>query len=38
VKRVTGYDTVLPLSRLELDYLPRVDDIVAAVHETLEAA
>src|SRR5690606_31579644 len=38
VKRVIVNDTLMSLSRLELDYLPGVDDIVAVVHETLEAA
>lgn len=38
VKRVTGYDTIVPLAKLENDYLPRTERIVAAVRETLEAA
>ncbi len=36
VKRVTGYDTVMPLYRLEDYYLPGVDQIIAAVREVLE--
>ncbi|MCK0507204.1 alpha-ketoacid dehydrogenase subunit beta [Aromatoleum anaerobium] len=38
VRRVTGYDTVVPLARLEYQYLPSVERIVAAVHKTLEGA
>ena len=30
VERVTGYDTHIPLFRLEMKYLPSVDKIVAA--------
>ncbi len=36
VKRVTGYDTVMPLYRLEQRYLPGVEQIVAAVREVME--
>jgi 2-oxoisovalerate dehydrogenase E1 component beta subunit len=36
VQRVTGYDTVVPLARLEYDYMPGKDRIVAAVRTTLE--
>lgn len=36
IKRVTGWDTVFPLKRSEAHYLPSVDRIVAAAHETLE--
>ncbi len=35
VERVTGYDTVVPLPRLEQRYLPGVDRILAAVRRTL---
>jgi 2-oxoisovalerate dehydrogenase E1 component beta subunit len=35
VERVTGYDTVVPLPRLEHHYLPSVDRILAAVRRTL---
>jgi 2-oxoisovalerate dehydrogenase E1 component beta subunit len=35
VQRVTGYDTHIPLFRLEMKYLPSVDKIVAAVKKTL---
>ena len=38
VRRITGYDTVVPLARLEYQYLPSVERIVAAVHKTLEGA
>jgi 2-oxoisovalerate dehydrogenase E1 component beta subunit len=35
VERVTGYDTVVPLPRLEQHYMPSVDRILAAVRRTL---
>ena len=35
VERVTGYDTIVPLPRLEKHYLPSVDRILAAVRRTL---
>ncbi|MDH3376987.1 MAG: alpha-ketoacid dehydrogenase subunit beta [Gammaproteobacteria bacterium] len=35
VQRVTGYDTVMPLFRLEDRYMPSVDRIVQAAHATL---
>ena len=38
VKRVTGYDTIVPLAKLEKDYMPQPDRIEAAVREVLEAA
>ncbi|MBS1270818.1 MAG: Pyruvate dehydrogenase E1 component subunit beta [Gammaproteobacteria bacterium] len=38
VKRVTGYDTVMPLLKLENHYLPDVDRIRRAVKETMEFA
>ncbi len=38
VQRVTGFDAVMPLARLESHYLPSVDRIVAAARNTLEAA
>jgi 2-oxoisovalerate dehydrogenase E1 component beta subunit len=34
VQRVTGYDTVMPLLRMEYDYIPSVRRIVDAVHLT----
>lgn len=37
LQRVTGYDVVIPLARLEYQYLPSVERIVAAVRTTLEA-
>lgn len=37
IKRVTGYDTVMPLFKLEHDYIPSVARIVDAVRETLAA-
>ncbi|KVN87674.1 alpha-ketoacid dehydrogenase subunit beta [Burkholderia ubonensis] len=38
VQRVTGYDVVVPLFRLESQYLPSVERIVDAVRKTLEAS
>ncbi len=35
VERVTGYDTHIPLFRLEMKYLPSVDKIVAAARRAL---
>lgn len=36
VRRVTGWDTIFPLKRSEGHYLPSVDRILEAAHETLE--
>lgn len=38
VERVTGYDTVMPLYRLEKEYIPDTARIVAGVRKTLELA
>ena len=38
VERVTGYDTHIPLFRLEMKYLPSVERIVAAVKKTLSVS
>ena len=38
VRRVTGYDVVVPLARLEYHYLPSVQRILAAARETMEFA
>ncbi len=38
VERVTGYDTHIPLFRLEMKYLPSVERIVAAARRTLAAS
>jgi pyruvate dehydrogenase E1 component beta subunit len=38
VKRVTGYDTVMPLPRTEMRYLPSVARILKAVREVLAFA
>jgi len=38
VNRVTGYDTVMPLYRLEMEYMPSTARILAAVKQTLEYA
>jgi 2-oxoisovalerate dehydrogenase E1 component beta subunit len=37
IQRVTGYDTIMPLSRLEHDYIPGVRRIVDAVQVALAA-
>jgi len=37
VRRVTGYDTHIPLYRLEKSYLPDVPRIISAVRQTLAA-
>src|SRR6476646_3882344 len=37
VQRVTGYDTHIPLFRLEMKYLPSVEKIVAAVKRAIAA-
>lgn len=36
VQRVTGYDTVVPLARLERHYIPSVERIVAAARKAME--
>lgn len=36
IQRVAGFDTIMPLYRLEMDYLPGVTRILDAVHVTLE--
>lgn len=36
VKRVAGYDTVMPLPKLESHYMPNEDRILAAAREVLE--
>ncbi|MDR6412743.1 alpha-ketoacid dehydrogenase subunit beta [Paraburkholderia terricola] len=38
VQRVTGYDVVVPLYRLENQYMPGTERIVAAARQTLEAS
>ena len=38
VKRVTGYDTVMPLPRLEHLYMPSMERVIAAARETLAFA
>ena len=38
IERVTGYDVVVPLFRLEGQYMPSVARIVSAVRKTLEAS
>ena len=36
VKRVTGYDSVMPLYKLEMKYMPSVERIMNAVFEVME--
>lgn len=38
VQRVTGYDTIMPLFRLEKQYIPSTERIIAAVKKTLEVS
>ena len=38
VQRVTGYDTIMPLFRLEKAYIPSVERIITAVKKTLEVS
>ncbi len=38
VQRVTGFDTIMPLYRLENEYMPNTATIVAAAKRTLEAS
>ena len=38
VTRVTGYDVVVPLSKLEKQYMPSVERIVDAVQKCMESA
>ncbi len=35
IRRVAGFDTIMPLYRLERDYIPSVERILDAVHMTL---
>lgn len=35
VRRVTGYDTVMPLPRLESQYMPGAERIVRAVEDAM---
>jgi 2-oxoisovalerate dehydrogenase E1 component beta subunit len=38
VQRVTGYDVVVPLARLEYQYMPSVERILGAARRTLSFA
>ena len=38
VKRVTGYDTIMPLFKLEMKYMPSVDRILDKVNEVMEVS
>jgi pyruvate dehydrogenase E1 component beta subunit len=35
VERVTGYDTHIPLFRLEMKYLPSTDKVIAAARRAM---
>jgi pyruvate dehydrogenase E1 component beta subunit len=35
IRRVTGYDVVMPLFRREMDYMPSVAKITDAIRESL---
>ncbi len=37
VKRVTGYDSIMPLYKMEMKYMPSVKRILNAVTEVLDA-
>jgi 2-oxoisovalerate dehydrogenase E1 component beta subunit len=37
IRRVTGYDTVMPYFKLELDYIPSVTRIADGIRETVQA-
>lgn len=36
IQRVTGYDAIMPLFKLEHDYMPSVNRIIGAIRKTLE--
>jgi pyruvate dehydrogenase E1 component beta subunit len=38
VERVTGYDTHIPLFRLEMKYLPSVERVVEAARRAMAAS
>ncbi len=38
IQRVTGYDTVMPMFRLEKHYMPSIARIITAVKKTMEAS
>ena len=38
VKRVTGYDTIMPLYKMEKEYMPGIDRILKAVNEVMEVS
>ena len=38
IRRVSGFDTVMPMFRLEKHYMPSTERILQAVRETLEYA
>ena len=38
VKRVTGYDSIMPLYKMEMKYMPSVQRILKAVNEVMEVS
>ncbi|MFC3195799.1 alpha-ketoacid dehydrogenase subunit beta [Marinicella sediminis] len=38
VKRVTGYDTIMPLFKMEMKYMPSVDRILQKVNQVMEVS
>jgi pyruvate dehydrogenase E1 component beta subunit len=36
IRRVTGYDTIMPLFRLEAEYMPGVERVMEAVRTTMK--
>ena len=38
IKRITGYDTIMPLPRLEEHYMPSVERIIEAARKVMEYA
>jgi pyruvate dehydrogenase E1 component beta subunit len=38
IKRVTGYDSIMPLYKMEKQYMPSVKRILGAVTEVLEVS
>jgi len=38
IRRVTGYDVVVPLAKLEKQYIPSIDRIVDGVHSVMEGS
>jgi len=36
IQRVTGYDTIMPLFRLEMEYMPGVERVISGIRATLK--